>query len=201
MEKNLTHNHPVVKRVYFYIFVITWLLLLTIGLLYLFQQQKQQGETTTQPQETTMMKEHKTEGTVSLSVVNASNEKVASGVPFTIQINGNSEGKDVVGFDLLLSYDKNAFTYQSSKTPLSGFQLFPVQRGNHVTLTGTKAPGVNTPTVLNSDALATATFVPNQKGTYTFSLVSKEGKETTKMVDNTTHVMRPAVSKVDLTVY
>ncbi len=202
MDKTIHHNHPIIRRIYLYLFLVTWLLLLTALIVYLFisQQQLSQQVSNQQPPYATNQAMHKTTGSMTLSLKDNSTNTVSVGQSFTLQVRGASEGKDVVGFDAILNYDQSAFTFQSASSSLAGFKVFSFARGDHETFTAIKAPEVQTPTPLDQTVMLSTVFTPNQKGTYTFSLAAKSNKETTKMVDVQTKILNPSIQNLQVVV-
>ncbi len=199
MDNKLHPNHPVIRRVYVYIFVITFLLLFLAVVVYFSttnQLQNQRASQTPQP----LQPAKKYEGSLSLAVKSPANGALTVGTPFVLQVLANSNSKDVVGYDLLLSYDQTAFKLGTEISPLASFKVYPFQRGDHETYTAIKAPEVKTPTLLNQDELLTISMTPLKQGSYTLKLLDRSGKETTKMVDVKTHILTPQLTPLQVTV-
>ncbi len=207
MDKTpLHHNHPVIKRVYLYLFIITFLLLLIFVIVYLSNNQSAQqgvGEQATQKAPVSQVSpglKMSPLGSMSLVVKDAPDSRVAVGTAFTLLVLADSEGTDIVGFDALLSYDPS-MNPGTATTPLTSFKLFTFNRDGHLTFTATKSPNITTPTPFQKSQILTIPFTSSAKGVYTFSILSKNGKETTKMVDVNTKVFSPQPSSLKVTIY
>src|SRR5207247_765245 len=105
---------------------------------------------------------------------------------------------DVVGFDILIKYDPEAFSFSSLSSLTSKYQVYKNLKDDYITMTGVQPPQNQERSLLNDTRLVELTVIPKKTGTYKFEIVPKFGKETTKFVDNKTKRYYPQTS--DLTV-
>ena len=117
-----------------------------------------------------------------------------------ITISGDSVGKEIVGYDGLVTYDKTALMLQSAKSIIKDFTIFKFDRSNHLSLTAVKNLNSKTPTILSKTPMAELIFKAVKPGTYSIEIQSDIDKESTKMVDEKTNVLYPNLSSVMVSV-
>lgn len=204
MDDQLHHDHPVVRRIYLYLFIVTFLLLFVFVIFYisvnqsLIQLPGGQEEEITEPTSTLQLEE---KGSFTLAVRNNDLNQVQLGQTFFVTVLASSEDSSIVGFDALLTYDRDAFTLGQATTSLQSFQLFAKDQDDYQSYTAALSPNA-TASVFSETEILSIPFTPTQAGKYTFELLSEAGGETTKMVeDATTNVFAPQVSTLQVTVY
>jgi hypothetical protein len=138
-------------------------------------------------------------GEVSLIVKNKT-DRFTIGQPMSLIISGNSNGKNITGFDFIIAYDKTAFSFNKAVSLSSDFDLKVFQIGDGLIVTGNKKLQVNRPTILSNNHLIELVFVPKKAGQFDFSILSSSGKEKTQMVDVNSQIFYPRVNslKVDV---
>ena len=127
-------------------------------------------------------------------------KRYAVGSPVTVVIQANSEGKRIVGYDAILSYDNKGFSYQSSKSLSPDFQLYAYDRKTYVSFSGIRSLQSTSIDSWTSYPLLEVVLMPKQKGSYAFEL-SPEGKETSKLVDDKAQVVYPKTEQLLLEIY
>lgn len=136
-----------------------------------------------------------TVGTVSLKEKTpGSTYKV--GAPVRVVVVGNSNGNDVVGYDLLVQYDVKNFTVGATTSLQQGFTLFKRMSNGVVSLTGIKNPSNTQVSAWDNTSVAEIELLPKQTGTQTVSIISQKGKEKTQYVDSQSAVYRPQVGAI-----
>lgn len=171
-------HHPHIKRIHWYLLVLTIAVFALIWVIY----RSQTPQTTTQQQQAGQEEKIEKRGSLILKDKdNLRNYQVDRAI--TLQVVADSEGADVVGFDILLDYDKSAFTLTSAQTPLTGFRLFSKQNENHLSLTATQLLESKVRSLFSATAIVELVLVPKKAGSYTFSLLDEVGNESTKFVD------------------
>ena len=130
------------------------------------------------------------------------NEPTAKrGEPYEFFVNGSSGEKQIVGFDIILKYDPNAFTFTAAKSMIADFQIFTSKRDTYVIVTGAKKPESTVPTILNDDdKLVSFTVTPKQTGEFSFEVVESTEIEKSQMVDEKTTVLYPSVATMSVEV-
>lgn len=202
MDKEI-HHHPAIRRIYLYIFIVTFLLFFVILAVYfstIKPTEQPAQEVTGETLEEAPILQTEPKGTFTLSVKNNQTAQVIAGQTFYLAVNASSEGSDIVGFDALLEYDQDAFTMGQATTPLQAFQVYTTDNVDYQSLTavlstnGTAIPFENT-------EILTIPFTAKEKGKYTFSILPNVGTEITKMAESeTTALFAPEVTSVQVTV-
>lgn len=119
---------------------------------------------------------------------------------FVLVVDASSEGKNIVGYDIILSFDKSAFTYVRTISSMPDFNVFSYERPTYISLSAIKSLQNNKIVSWNNQPLVEMVFVPKKTGTFVFTL-SPEGKETSKLVDDTAQVVYPKTDKLELEIY
>ncbi len=113
----------------------------------------------------------------------------------------DSAGKEVVGFDALIQYDKAAFDFVDAVSLMPDYKIKNLVRDTHIAITGILAPQSDIKTVLNDVALLKVSFIPKKAGIYDFSIVANAGQETTDIVDSKSRVEYPRVNTITVEIY
>jgi hypothetical protein len=117
--------------------------------------------------------------------------------PFTLQLMATSEDT-VGGYDVILSYDKSAFTSQAVQNLTDSFRIFTYDKWpDHISVSGTKDLTITTPVRFANTPVIQFTFLPLRAGVYTFSLKAV-GAESSKMVNEAAQVTYPSFSDLRL---
>lgn len=82
-----------------------------------------------------------------------------TGQPIIVSIYGNSKGKPLVGYDIVLQYDKNKAEYMKYENQNPNFEVFARPSDNQLLLTGIKSLD-REPFILENVKLAEVTFTP-----------------------------------------
>lgn len=117
-----------------------------------------------------------------------------------IDIYADSEGKNISGYDLIISYDPQGLEFVSAQSTLNDFSLYSFKKEGRLSLTGTKKLNSNNQTIFASTKIAILNFKPKKRGTHTVSLLSNLGKEKTQMVDEETKIYYPSLNQIKLEV-
>jgi hypothetical protein len=138
---------------------------------------------------------HSVFGSLTISSKTGSNI-FSLGQPITLVVSGDSQGKDVVGYDVLFQYPSSDFSFVSKTSATTDFQAYSFVKDNQVSITGAKGINVKTATVFNKMNLVEITFQPKTAGKFTFTIKRNLGKETSKFVDSNTKVYYPSGNSV-----
>lgn len=120
--------------------------------------------------------------------------------PVTVQVQASSQGRQIVGYDVVVTYDKTAFDFVKAVSLMDNFKVYSYDRPTYVSLSAIKSLQDNKPDTWNNQALSELTFQPKKTGTYTFSL-SPVGKEASKLVDEKTQAIYPSTGQLQLEVF
>lgn len=120
--------------------------------------------------------------------------------PITLKIKASSEGKAVVGYDIILSYDTEAFSVVSAQSLLQSFSLRSFKRPSYLSLSGFRSLQDNDKKPWKNKAIAQVVLQPKKAGTFELSL-TPQGSETSKLVDDSSQVIYPKTGKLQLDIY
>ncbi len=116
-----------------------------------------------------------------------------------LMISLSSSGKEVVGFDIALSYDPSLLEFKSATSLNPDFSVSFVDAGGHIALTGIKSPSAKTPYVFESERLVEVTFVAKAPGKTSLEIKRKAGKDVSQLVDNTSQKLPLEGDRVEIT--
>lgn len=119
----------------------------------------------------------------------------------TVTLTGSSDNKDIVGYDALVKYDPAFLDVVSVTSANPSFQISTFRKTNGLSITGTKSLSVKTSTVFQSSTLVTVVFKPKSRGNTMVSVVSNEGKESSKFIDTSSTILVPQVEPITLAIY
>lgn len=117
--------------------------------------------------------------------------------PFTIDLFATSSKDTVAGYDVILSYDTDAFDSQSVQNKADSFRIFTYKRPNHIAISATKNLTVTEPVRFTNTPLLSFTFLPKKRGVYIFSL-KPVGNESSKLVNEAAAVTYPETNDIRL---
>lgn len=115
-----------------------------------------------------------------------------------VEVYADSEGKNISGFDLLISYNPQELEFVNASSESNDFSLYSFKKENYITLTGTKKINSDRPTVFSSTKIANLIFKPKKLGRYQISLLENYRKEKTQMVDDQTNVYSPSLNQLEI---
>ena len=137
-------------------------------------------------------------GMMELQVQKSQGLKVQSqGKPFTVDLVATSGKSKIAGYDVVMTYDKNAFVRQSVQNNDKTFRIFTYDRADHVAISATKQLQSTQVTTFTATSILSFTFLPKKAGTFTFSL-KPVGKESSKYVDDGASPTYPATKDLVL---
>ncbi|HRN70475.1 MAG TPA: hypothetical protein PLS49_04785, partial [Candidatus Woesebacteria bacterium] len=113
-------------------------------------------------------------------------------------VKGFSEGRDITGYDLLITVDPEMFELESVSTAIPGFTVFPFNNGEYIAITAIKDIGQNDPTILDGTDMLTMEFKAKKKGKGIISGVVENDKEKTQLVDVDVQVLSPQIGSAEV---
>lgn len=108
----------------------------------------------------------------------------------------DSNGKNIVGYDVVIYYDSLAFDFKRGLSSLSDYNIFTYKKGHYFTITGLKTLQSAPSPMTKANKLATLTFEATKTGQFEFSLLSSNDKDKTDLITDKTEVLIPALNKV-----
>lgn len=190
------------KSIYIAIIITVLIIFIVIiGLLYNNQSKQKNKESaqTEKPLEKTMIIPTKVVSIGNLTLITYL-PSVKTNENLILSIVGDSAGQTVSGYDVLVSYDKDAFDFIEGKSKDDDFSIFTFKRDSHITITAVKALQNITETKFSQTPILTLTFQPKKAGNYSFSIEPQIGKETTTMVTDKTEKLNPEGSTISVNV-
>jgi len=117
-----------------------------------------------------------------------------------IGVLASSEKSDIVGFDIVLSYDQNALEFTSAHSQLDSFKAYSYPRTDYVSITMIKSLQETNSTVFDNTDIAQLRFKALKKGTTSIELTAK-GNDSTKFADVNAKVTYPEMNKLMIEIY
>ncbi|MCL4374468.1 cohesin domain-containing protein [Patescibacteria group bacterium] len=138
-------------------------------------------------------------GSMNLAVKGATKEATVGGNVILL-LSATAVGYNIAGYDALVTYDPAAFSFVRAKSLLPTYTVFSFDRKNYLSLTATKNLNDRNKTAMNGTELVELTFKAKKVGHYQFGVAADEAKEKTKLVDEMTNILYPAVNQLTVTV-
>lgn len=138
--------------------------------------------------------------TTGMFELTAAETELVVGKPTKVTVVANSEGKDVVGYDVILPLSPAEISNVSVKSLVPDFQIFTNESEEYLAVTGIKGLTSKNVNVLSETPLIEITFTPLKAGTLSMFLFEEKGREVTKFVDTDTKLYYPTLTSLDLVV-
>lgn len=139
-----------------------------------------------------------TEGSLSFKQENEA--LLSAGNNLVIDLMADSNGKNITGYDLALSYDPLAFEFVNAESSLTDFKIYTYKRDNYLSFLATKSPQNQTSAVFIQTKIASLVFKPIKVGKFIFSLKSLIGKDKTDLVTDKTEILIPTLNQITINV-
>lgn len=117
-----------------------------------------------------------------------------------IGVLASSEKSDIVGFDMVLSYDQSLLEFSLTTSSLSSFKAYSYPRTDYVSITMIKSLQETNATIFDNTDIAQLSFKAMKKGTTTIELTAK-GNDSTKFADINAQVSYPEMNKLMIEIY
>ncbi len=118
------------------------------------------------------------------------------GQPLTLQIIADSGGEEIVGFDVLLTYDSLAFDFIEASSLLPDFKVYSYKKENYISLTAIKSLQSKAPSVFKNEPVIKVDFIPKKAGLFKFVMEERIGKETAGLVNTKTERITPLLKRL-----
>lgn len=106
-----------------------------------------------------------------------------------VQVQADSKGEDVSGFDLLFKSDPTMYSFAKAQVPDGSYDIMQQDQNGHVTITGIKKLSVSTAKKFSGNTLVEIPVTVKQAGTVNIVLIPTKGKQKTKLVDAQSRVI------------
>lgn len=198
----VTYQRQTPKKNFLIPFLMVLILIVTFEFVLLIKKDKKVPDAvSTSSQETPQVKgvsDGSMEGSFKLSKDNKTNYMV--GVPFTVTVNADSNGRGVVAFDTVLQYDTTALTLSSFSSTVNGFTATSDEKDGYLYITSSTSPQVAVTPVFKDSSVLTITLVPKKAGNFTIGILDKVDNSSTKFIDNNTRIYWPSIGSVNVMV-
>jgi hypothetical protein len=122
----------------------------------------------------------------------------AIGQNITLNVEADSLGVNVVGYDILL--DKGNMELVSVNSLLPTFSIYPNDKGNDLVITGIKRSQLETSSIWQSDKILQVVLRGKSSGEVTVKILPMLDKRSTKITDKATKVYYPEGSELKLAI-
>lgn len=119
---------------------------------------------------------------------------------FSLILKADIPSEDIVGFDVVFSYDDQRLEFISANSLLNSFTLIPVKKENYLRLTMAKKPQENQPTLFTQTAVIRLTFKAKKEGMSTIKILPQVDKEKTQFINNKTEIIYPLTDEIKIEV-
>lgn len=139
-------------------------------------------------------------GTLSMTVLGDS-QKHRLGENLVIEIKAHSPKIDVVSYDIILSYSKDAFNLVEVKSTQPSFEIYKKTLPDHLSLTGIKKIGQTGENLWSGEKIIRLVFQPKKIGRFTFKILGQMGKEKTQLVDTKSEIYYPLTDQLEVAIF
>jgi len=141
-----------------------------------------------------------TQGSLNLKIENGE-ISLSRDKEIKIDLVADSNEKNIVGYDLVLSYDPLAFDFVKATSNLADFKIYSYKRDNYLSFLATKTLQSQTSSVFIQTKIASLVFKPIKTGKFSFSLKPLIGKDKTDLVTDKTEVINPKLNELEIEVF
>lgn len=181
--------------------IIALILLIGLGTFAFFSTQQKKPSAPIRPSRVTSTAPSVTPRPILGSMtISSAAPRVSKSSPVTVKIQASSEGRQVVGYDVVVTYDKTGFDFVKATSLMDDFKIYSYDRPTYVSLSAIKSLQDDKVTTWNNQSLVELTFQPKKVGNFTFSL-APIGKEASKLVDEKAQAIYPSTGQLQLEVF
>ena len=142
-----------------------------------------------------------TQGLLNLKLFGNEKISLSGDKELKIDLVADSNEKNIVGYDLVLSYDPLAFDFVKATSNLADFKIYSYKRDGYLSFLATKTLQSQTPSVFTQTKIASLVFKPIKAGKFSFSLKPLMGKDKTDLVTDKTEVINPKLNELEIEVF
>jgi len=195
-------NNQVNNKILVYLLVVFLAVFVGSGIFLVFN--KSSGEKKEAAATNTIKQEALVMPTVPVSegrlVLKTNESEFSLNQPVIVNLLADSNKKNIVGYDLVIFYDKTGFDFISATSLLPDFQLYSYKKDSYVTFTAIQQAASTVKRVFKETPVASFTFQPKKAGSFIISLRNSYGKEKTDLVTDMTETIYPSLADLTLTV-
>lgn len=131
-----------------------------------------------------------TEGTLTLNVQDEQNVSPAVNSEFRVYFEGNSSGKNIVGYDIVLNYDPQVFEFVRAESLLNSFKVHAFDKNDYLILTGVRSLS-SEPVPLTDTKMISLVFKAKISGPQNLSPVRLFENDKTDFITDKTAILYP----------
>lgn len=189
------------KTIFVYLLVIFFAVFIGTSIFLISNSKKPQSEKEKIATTATIPTVIPTQGSFDLKL--SGNEKISllAGKELNIDLIADSNEKNIVGYDVVLSYDLSSFDFVKATSNLPNFKIYSYKKDSYLSLLATKNLQSQTSAVFTRTKIANLSFKPLKSGRYSFSLKPLMGRDKTDLVTDKTEVLNPKLNKLEIEVF
>ncbi|MFH0979871.1 MAG: cohesin domain-containing protein [Candidatus Roizmanbacteria bacterium] len=197
MTKNKMENNQSNNKIFIYLLVMFFAFFIGTSIfLIINKQQPPPGNETETPTVVPLAETEPTEGTLNLVFDQEEETSFPKGEEITINLEADSMEKNIVGYDVVLSYDPLAFEFVKATSVLADFKIYSYKKDSYLTLLGTKILQSQTPSVFDKTKIVSLVFRPLKAGQFDFALKPVFNKDKTDFITDETKILSPALNEL-----
>lgn len=189
------------KTIFVYLLVIFFAVFVGTGIFLILNNKKPLSEKETIATTMIIPTVKPTQGSLNLKLFGNEETSLSTDKELKIDLIADSNEKNIVGYDLVLSYDPLAFDFVKATSDLADFKIYSYKRDNYLSFLATKTLQSQTPSVFTQTKIASLVFKPMKAGKFTFSLKPLIGKDKTDLVTDKTEVINPKLNELEIEVF
>ena len=197
----MEERNVAVKKIFVYLLVVFFAVFIGTSIFLVLNSKKPQLAKETITTTATVPTVIPTQGSFNLEL--SGNEKISlpTGKEVNIDLIADSNQKNIVGYDLVLSYDPLAFDFVKATSNLPNFKIYSYKKDSYLSFLATKNLQSQTSAVFTQTKIASLSFKPLKAGRYNFTLKSLMGQDKTDLVTDKTEVLNPKLNKLEVEVF
>jgi len=197
----MEERNVAVKKIFVYFLVVFFAVFIGTSIFLVLNSKKPQLAKETITTTATVPTVIPTQGSFNLEL--SGNEKISlpTGKEVNIDLIADSNQKNIVGYDLVLSYDPLAFDFVKATSNLPNFKIYSYKKDSYLSFLATKNLQSQTSAVFTQTKIASLSFKPLKAGRYSFTLKPLMGQDKTDLVTDKTEVLNPKLNKLEVEVF
>ncbi len=203
MKNNMDQHHEAVKRMHWYILI---LILAFLGFAWFIF--NNQYDLVSRLRDLNIVKDIGNQTTFksakkgSLTIKSKEDlRRYRVGQPINLQVFADSAGEDIISFDVIVEFDKQAFAKPTISTNLARYIIVTAERDDYISITAAQSPGSDERSIFEDDEVMSMIFNPVKAGKYNISIVSKKGEESTGFISTNSQSLLPQTATFKVEVY
>lgn len=196
-QQNFQNKKINIFLIYSLFFLVITFILVTLFFLKFIEKNQFKKENFEVVNPTPTNKIFKIEKTNGIITIHSLKNQYNIGEEIEIDLKADIEEKEnIVGYDIILSYDEKNLEYLKTESLIPSFSIYPYRQDNNLFLTGVKSPQVKKETIFKNITFAKIFFRVKNKGIYKIDIISNKNSSKTKLVNDKTQEFYPQLSSI-----